>query len=184
MLNFEIVLAVAGAILVSYQGKNAEARTPMVIIPMVLTAAILVAISTIGTKYFTDETNPWHYSAGYRWGYSIGLLSITLCIKEVRRQAPGMIRNGKFIGMVILSEGVLISATFLLKLGALTMGPVSLISALGSIQPALVLMYSLILASRFPSYFASWINKQTLIYQSLGVLAITIAVMIISLDST
>jgi len=92
-----------------------------------------------------------------------------------------VLRSRRFMGMVIAAE-LLVSVSLILRNGAINLGPVSLVAAVSSIQPTMVFLYSLALATFLPSRFGHWIAFKTIKPQVAGIGAITAGVVIISLQ--
>ena len=85
------------------------------------------------------------------------------------------------MGLLIAVE-IISSVSHLVRFAAISLGPVSLVAALGSAQPMLVLLYAMVLAAAYPSNFGTWITRRTLRTQVTGIVAITAAVAIISVQ--
>ena len=175
-----IVLAVVGAGLVSRQGAGVgrlwsqpQAQA------LALLAGLLFAVGNVMSKHFLDEEPFWHFYGSSRLGFSLGTLTV-LGMKDVRQRGFAMIRNIKFIRLWALDE-LLVTGAVIASLEALNRGPVSLISAVGALQPSVVLFYSLALARISPATFGSWISTASLPTQIIGTCAITAAVVLISL---
>jgi hypothetical protein len=93
-----------------------------------------------------------------------------------------MMRNRGFIGLTVLNIGGVVSASHAIRFAAVSLGPVSLVSALLSTQPAVVFLYSVGLATLAPTVFGGWITRGTIRLQIAGIAAITAAVAIITLE--
>ena len=175
-----ILLAVLGGVLVSWQGGHNGRRfgNPAAIL-LALGAAAFMAGSFVLTKHFVEDGGFWQFYAAYRLGFAPGFIWVAL-LPEVRRVAPGMVRNRGFMGLVLTAEGI-ISLVLLVRLAAVEMGEVSLVAAISAVQPALVFFYSLGLVTLYPAHFKGWITRGTLSPQFAGIASITAAVVIISL---
>ena len=175
-----IVLAVFGAIMVSYQ-RGAGSRTfgnPVAIVLTLISASFL-ALTFILTKHFIEDSGFWQFYVYFRFGFAIILLA-TFVMPEVHGSLLVMARNRGFVGLVFLNIIVIVSVSFGVRIAAVNLGPVSLVSAIGSAQPAMVFIYSLWLAKVSPSNFGDWITRRTLRPQVAGIGAIVAAVAIIS----
>jgi uncharacterized membrane protein len=85
--------------------------------------------------------------------------------------------------MYLLAE-ITITVSLILYYSAINMGPVSLVSALGALQPLLVLVYSIALALLFPAAFSGWITrgKSKLVPQLVGTAVLAIGIGIVSVQ--
>jgi hypothetical protein len=94
-----------------------------------------------------------------------------------------MTKRPGFLALVFLEETVIVTLAMITRLAAISMGPVSLVAAFSSAQPAMIFIYCMILAKVYPQVFASWITRSTIKTQIAGMLAIAAAVIIIALSS-
>ena len=177
-----VPLAVMGGILVTWQGGGDIRRfgDPLTML-LALSAALCFGVSIILTKQWVEEETFWQFYAFGKLGHAAGMLGITLMVADVRRMALGSARNRGFMGYIALNQGLVTGAS-MVNLGAVILGPVTLVSAIGSLQPASVFLYSLILATLFPASFRTWITWRTLRPQTAGILAITGAVALITIS--
>ena len=175
-----IVLAVVGAILVSWQGSQGS-RTfgnPLVMLLAGASAALL-AVSFILVKHFLEDGNFWQFYNASRLGFASVMLGLIL-LPEVRRVAPGMVRSWGFMRLMI-SVQIIISVALVVRYQAVDLGTVSLVAAISAVQPTLVFFYSLGLATLSPANFGGWITRSTMRPQVAGIAAITAGVVLIVL---
>ena len=175
-----IPLAVTGAVLVSWQGetKGLGFGNPTVYL-LALGAALFFAVSLVLIKHFVTEDNLWQFYGASRLGFALGMLSVII-LPEVRHGVLGMVRSRGFMGFVSLVEGTVTVAN-IVNLGAIALGPVSLVAAL---QPTLIFFYALVLAALSPAIFGGWVTKSTLRPQIAGLTAITAGVVLITYSQT
>ena len=101
-----IILAVVGAILVSWQkaddgGLFGNPAVP----PLTLLAAGLLAMSFVMAKWALENGEFWQFFGAYRIGFAPVMLAVGM-IPRTRGSAPGMIRNRGFISLMVLVEGL------------------------------------------------------------------------------
>ena len=174
--------AVLGAVLVSWQkGEDSRVFGDPAVVLLALAAAVALAVSFVLSKYFLEGGFSWLFLGSYRLGFAVAMLWVTV-LPGVRRTALGMGRNRGFMGLVALAEGI-VTVVLIVRFAAVILGPVSLVTAVSSVQPGLVFLYSLGLATLSPAYFGSWISRGTLRPQMAGIAAITAGVVIISLQT-
>lgn len=174
-----VALAVLGAVLVSWQrapgaGIFSQSRAQ----GFAFVAAIFTALAVVESKYFLEGEPFWVFFGASRLGLGIGLLAV-LGMSEVRSTGLKFIGNRRFMGLMVITSA-LASVSVGATLGALSLGPASLVSAIGGLQPTVILMYSLVLARVSPTGFGGWITVKNLPIQTTGIAAITAAVAIIS----
>ena len=178
-----ILLAVVGAILVSWEGDSASGRFghPAALL-LALGASAGWALSFILSKHFLEDGHFWQIFASYRLGFSAVML-MGVGSRRVRTSSVRLVRDATFVQLMVVAE-LIITVVVITRFAAVSLGPdVSIVAAISAVQPALVFFYSLVLAGVSPLMFGSWVNKGTFFTQSGGILAITAAVVIISLQS-
>ena len=176
-----VVMAVMGGVLVLWQGgKDSRSFGNPLPILLALAAAVFMAVSIVLAKEFLESDTFWQFFGTFRLGVATIMLW-TFGLPDVQRELGTVVRSPKFMGMVIIAE-LLVSVSLVVRNGAINLGPVSLVAAVSSIQPTMVFLYSLALATFLPSRFGHWIAFRTIKPQVAGISAITAGVVIISLQ--
>ena len=176
-----VVLAVSGGVLVSWQRSTGVRTFGDPIVPVLaLSAAVLMAVAFVLTKHFLEGDVFWQFTGGYRLGMAMVMLNL-IALPEVRKSAPGMVRDRGFM-VLVLTVQIFVSVALIVRSLAINLGPVSLVAAISSIQPSIVFFYSMGLATLFPIKFKDWITRGTLRPQIAGITVITAGVVIISLQ--
>ena len=176
-----ILLAVFGAIFVSWHGNSAKGNfgDPRTI-TLALISAVFMALTFILTKYFVERLDFWQFYVAFRLGFALTLLA-TIVMPEVHRSLYQMARNRGFMGYIFLNVGIIVSISFVVRFLAIRAGPVSLVSAIGSISPGMVFIYSILLANIWPSKFSHWVTRSTMVPQVIGIIFIATGVSVISI---
>ena len=177
-----IVLSVLGAGLVTWQGRLSggvfsQPRAQV----YALLAAFIFASSNIVASRILDNEPLWDVFAASRIGIGVAMGLAALCTADVRQHALGLWRRPGFTGLVVLSE-VTASGAIALNLGAISLGPVSQVSAIGALQPAVILVYSIVLMRLLPRIFPDWVTASNIPTQVIGIAAISAAVVMIALQ--
>ena len=177
-----VPLAVMGAMLVSWQGTGGLSRfgDPLTVL-LAVCGALLFAGSLALSKHFVTDETFWQFYGSSRVGHGIAMLVFSLLAVDVRRSALKEAGNRPFMGCVVLGEFV-ITGSNLAALGAVILGPVSLVAAIGAMQPISVFVFSVALATLFPASFGHWITRTALRPQAAGIAAITGAVVLITMS--
>lgn len=192
-----ILLSVAGAGLVTWQGGDGAVVSgqggAVAILYRVrgyfsqpkaqgfaFMAAFFFASSSVFASWVLDSEPFWDVFAASRIGLGIGAGGAALCTANVRRHALGMIRVPSYMALVVLSE-ITVSVAILLNLRALDLGPASEVTAIGALQPAVILAYSVGLFLLWPRMYAEWVTTKSIVTQVLGIVAISVAVVLIAL---
>ena len=176
-----IVLAVTGAVLVSWQGGGGPTFGNPAVPLLALAAAAVLAVSFVLSKYFLEDGDFWQFLASERMGVAVPMMSVAL-LPGVWRGALGMVRHRGFMGLVALVQAI-ITLVLLARFGAIDQGPVSLVAAISSVQPAMVFLYALALATLYPATFGAWITRRTLLPHTIGIGILTCGVIIIALEA-
>ena len=145
-----------------------------------LIAAFLFASSSVVASYVLDSEPFWDVFAASRIGLGVGAGGAALCTANVRRGALGMVRVPSYMALVVLSE-ITVTGAILLNLRALDLGPASEVTAIGALQPAVILAYSVALLMLWPRAFSDWVTTKSMVTQLLGIVAISLAVALIAL---
>ena len=178
-----IAMASLGAGMVSWTGGESSRgfMAPKVIV-LALASALAWATANILTKQFVDDESFWQLYFGSRAGFGATMLLLIIS-SEVRRGAKTEWRSRPLIGLFLLAE-VIVTISLILYYSAINLGPVSLVSAIGAIQPLTVLIYSIGLALLLPAVFGSWVTKGRgkLVPQLIGTLVLAVGVSIVSIQ--
>lgn len=178
-----IAMASLGAGVVSWTGGETSRgfMRPKVIV-LALVSALAWATANILTKQFVDDDSFWQLYFGSRAGFGAVML-LLIFSSEVRRGARTGWRSRPLIGLFLLAE-VIVTISLILYYTAINLGPVSLVSAIGAIQPLTVLIYSIVLALLFPAIFSGWVTRGRgkLVPQLVGTLVLAVGVSIVSVQ--
>lgn len=178
-----IVMASIGAGIVSWTGGESSRgfMTPKVI-ALVLVSAFAWATANILTKQFVDDDSFWQLYFGSRAGFGLVML-VLIFSSEVRREAGTGWRSRPLVGLFLMAE-IIVTVSLILFYSAIKLGPVSLVSAVGAIQPFAVLVYSIALALLFPALFSGWVTRgrKRLVPQIIGTLVLVVGVSIVSVQ--
>lgn len=125
------------------------------LIPVTL-AAVLYAAVSLAIKYVYENTN---FYTGYMYfalGMGLGALFYIYVMLYARQKQvlKGIIHknNLKILIVLVIAEAVNVSAEFFQGL-AISKGPVSLVKAVGNIQPVYMLLIAILLYPFFPKFF-------------------------------
>ena len=178
-----IVMASLGAGIVSWTGGESSRQfIPPRVIVLSLLAALTWAIANVLTKLFVEDAPFWQFNFGSRLGFGMVML-ILIFNSEVRHDARTGWRSRPLWALFLLAE-IIVTISLPLYFLAIKLGPVSLVSAVGAIQPLTVLIYSIGLALLSPAIFGHWIahEKDKLVPQLVGTLVLAVGVSIVSVQ--
>ena len=166
-----ILVAVFGVFCVSWTGSTNTTRlTDFSIAVLALTAGLTWAGSNLLSKLVLTDQNIWHVYILSRIGISVTLMSLGV-IKDVRYRALFAWKDRYLVIILVLAE-LIANVGLVFNFLAIHLGPVSLVSAVLSIQPMIVLIYSVGLALILPWKFGTWINQQKFLQQLFGIICI------------
>ena len=178
-----IVMASLGAGIVSWTGGESSRQfIPPRVIVLALLSALAWASANILTKLFVEDAPFWQFNFGSRVGFGMVML-ILIFSGEVRRDVRTGWRSRPLWALFLLAE-IIVTISLPLYYLAIKLGPVSLVSAVGAIQPLTVLIYSIGLALLFPAIFGDWIarGRGKLAPQLIGTLVLAAGVSIVSVQ--
>ncbi len=176
-----VIMAVGGAVIVSWNGVNApQAFIPRTMFVYTLVAALAWALSNVISKGFIRPEVFWQLYWASRIGSPLILLTLG-AFPKVRNEAASAWRSRTFIVLLLVAE-TLVSVGIIIYFAAINLGPVSLVSAIGAIQPLAVFVYSLVLVNLSQGQFGTWVTRGTVRSQLVGIAVITAGVALISLQ--
>lgn len=165
-----------GAILVS-QKDSIKLRFNKAFWFMVLSSGTF-ALSAIITKYLLNFADYWTIFAYLKGGAIVALLPIIFLnfnglIDTIKKN------SNKAFGAMAASETLNVLAGLLLTL-AISVGSVTLVTALSSIQPFIVLVFSLFVSIFYPTIFKEDLKKANIFIKIIATLLIFIGVVLIT----
>ncbi len=167
-----IILLVSSAILVSYKRTGSKMKFSFYSIGLMLVFGLIWASGQVLSKWSFNFTNNmsflfWSFVGG------IGAGALLLTFKSLRKDFFADIKRMGKTGWCI--RGVGTSFYFIALVSfytALSMGFVSIIGAITSIQPFLVFVYSLIFSVFLPKVMREEINRYAILMKLLAVIVI------------
>lgn len=169
------LIVLFGLIFISIDFFNKKFKTKKKTILYMISVAIIVAISGVIFKYVTIEGDFWVSSF---WEYVglgfIGLL-IYLFVPKYRDEFMFMHKmGGRKIFMVNITSELLTISGNLMTNFALLLAPVSMVYLIGSFQPAIVLILTIIGTKFFPHIINENISNKVLCQKIVAMAIITI----------
>ena len=140
-----------------------------------LLVCLIVAISGIIFKYVTIEGNFWVSSFWEYFGLGLTGFLIFLFIPKYREEFMHMNRTGgkKIFIVNIVTEFLTISGNLVTNF-ALLLAPVAMVYLVGSFQPAIVLLLTIIGTKFLPHIIKEDISRKALIPKFIAILLMTI----------
>ena len=134
---------------------------------LLLSSTVIYAVATILLKWATYEYSVLTIAAHQGFGIALGGISI-LALPHVRRGMQRVLRQNPFkvIGIMSLNEGAS-QVSKLLRLAAISAGPVALVSAVGSTRVFLGVWLGALLTSISPMIFKEDIRRGSLALKTL-----------------
>lgn len=174
-----IVLVVIGVGLVSWHGgRGGGEGGGLYAVLLTLSGALVFAVAIVVSKSYLEEGDFWEFYAVSRVTFAFGLVSV-VGLPHVRRGALAAAKIHGFLKYVAFVE-VMITASIVTYVGAVALGPVARVAAFSALQPSVILLYSLVLASRFQPRFGHWIARSTIKPQLAGIAVITTGVVFVT----
>lgn len=174
-----IAMLVASSALISHK-KTESGRKRSASLKYALAFALMVAVYSIATKYLLGTMDYWSY---FFWSFAGVTINVPflLSFKSVRsdfRKLVGVM-DARTLGVCVFKEGIWLAGD-VLSLLAISLGPVSIVSALGSLQPFFVFAIATMLSIFMPSVLKEDIEKGHLIEKLAAALMIFVGIWLIS----
>lgn len=142
-----IFLVVAGSIVVSVRKGEGRHTVSGMLLPSVV-ASFLLGASAVLTKYSLTTLSFWDSVVARQMGSFLAVLPIGIIL--VMRQSGGQFQNPKPVLFSGASEVVFMIGMVMITLAS-SLGPISLVSAAGAVQPLFVLLWLFLLGRRHVS---------------------------------
>jgi drug/metabolite transporter (DMT)-like permease len=164
MQIFGSVIVLFGTSIMSIDFASEKRRFKKKPVLYMLVACVLVALSGVMFKYVTIEDNFWVSSFWEYAGLGLTGLCLYMFVPKYRKEFMDMNRAGgrKIFALNTASELATVSGNLLTNF-ALLLAPVTMVYLVGSFQPAIVLMLTILSTKFFPHIVTENISKKVLI---------------------
>ncbi len=174
------VLLVASALLVSYRAPIGGGQ------PLLSPALkhlsffwLFAALFAIGVKYLLDFMDEWHLFIWASLGTLLAILPL-LADRSIRSEIMGYLSGGTFLWRAMLVEEFFDFLGRLFSIFAFALGPVSLVSAVGALQPTITLLYVLLLGLFLPGLLEEELERRTLALKFIAGVMVVVGVYLVS----
>lgn len=179
---FAVLATVAGTVLVSLQRDDGASKTRLQkSFFILLAAALMSAISSVGYKYALETLNFWNMFTVNGICVVIVILFFTLR-KSTLQELKTLVQRNQKMGLLIGNQ-LFAAIGGVLGFVAIANGPVALASTLMNIRPAFVFIFSLVISRFYPNLLNERLNRKTIPVKLIGIVLITGGVVIIGLSS-
>ncbi len=176
ILNYiGILLMIVAAILVGYKKTKNKRFFSSKAIFLTLLATLIISINQVISKNILNSMNDWTFIFWLTTGFLIAGLLLFIPRNNRRRFITEIKANNIKIIIPLRLIGLLIylaAAAAFYK--SVSLGNISIISGLGSVQPFFVLLYAIVLTKLKPEFLREEIDKRTLVFKFLSVVLIII----------
>jgi len=168
-----IALLVLSAFLISYK-KMGKKFTISIAIVLILFYAFGTASMKVLTKYALNNIDYWSFFSWSLVGDLLGAFLLLIPSKIRKNFIKHMLEIDKKTLLIVLIADLLSWVGYIFLFIATSIGKVSLVTALMSIQPLIVFMFTIILTVRKPKILKEEINKTSLLFKSMAVILILV----------
>lgn len=163
-----IVLVVLGGIQISLRG-GISGSLPRWIrgLPFLLATGVGQGVGLFAAKFALEDLSLWTVFIFQQ----LGLLAVFIFFAHPRawRDLISVLRDKKFLALMLAGEGVLPFGALILPLWAVSLGPVSLVAALLATRPLFVLTCSSILSNRRWQVMEEATEPGALVYKAVAI---------------
>jgi len=170
-----IFLMIIGAIMISFKKGAIRITSEKAFIFMII-VAFLCAVSTIIMKYLLNFADFWTIFSYIRIGSFIAITPI-FCL-NFKDFSNIIKKRKKVVGVIICSRTVSLVARLLLTI-ALSLGYVTLVNALTSVQPFFVFLYATILSVFYPKILKEELRKEIIGLKLIAIIMIFVGAILI-----
>lgn len=169
-----IALLVVSAVLMSYRkvlGKHKFLSTGMILI---LIWGMIWAGYQVATKWMLGSADVWSFTLWTLVGTLIsGMLMIL--VPKIRKEFISDVKRSKAVVYAVrITTSMLYLVAMLSFYFAISMAPISIVSAMPSVQPAFVLLYVLLFSAFLPKILREENTRSAIILKALAVILIFI----------
>ena len=157
-----ILLIVAGALMISMK----KSRLGKAFWLMVL-GSLSLAINQVLTKYLLGFADFWTIFSWTRFGAFISLIPIYLAYSK-RLKDTVQEKGSKVIAFVSFNELLYLTGMVLITYAA-SVGPITLVNALSSLQPMFVFIFAVMLSIFFPRILEERVKGRTLLLKLIAI---------------
>jgi len=171
-----IILLMVGAILISSKGLSRISLGKA--FWWMMLSVIAISINALLTKYLLNFADYWTIFAWTRIGAAIGIIPITyIYLPELINTVK---QYGKKVVAVISANETLNLFGILSVTIAVSIGYVTLVNALSSVQPFFLLLFAVILSIFYPSILKKEIGKSVIFQKLLAIILMFIGAILIT----
>jgi uncharacterized membrane protein len=167
------LLLVASALIVSYQKVKKKLHLSKGI-TLILFYALGLAIMGIFTKYVLGSIDYWSFFFWNLVGNMLGCIVLILMPNIRKRLKKDVSNMDRRLFLTVLFVDLIAWSGYLFYYIATSISYVSLISAIGSIQPMIVFIFTLIITIHKPQILKEEISGKSILLKSLAVILIFI----------
>ncbi len=173
------MLLVVSAILVSYRPLPGRSIAVSPALKHLFFFWIFASIYSIEIKYLLSFMDEWHLFIWSSLGTLLAVLPF-LADSRIREETLGFFRMSRFLTVAILVEEIFDFLGRLLSIFAFSSGPVALVSAVGALQPCVMLIYILGLSLFMPGLLEEEVGRRTLALKLAAGVLVVIGVYLVS----
>ena len=147
---------------------------------ILLGASLVMGVAFVVSKEATNQMNVWAIQAFRAASMGAGVLALQArgpALREARRT----LRDRRAVGMLVLTEGIMAPIAAFMFVVALSLGPVSLVSAVSSSRPLIVLGMSALLSTGLWNVLGEPLDRRTLGIKLISTLLIVGGVAVLAL---
>jgi uncharacterized membrane protein len=147
---------------------------------LMIISSFLLAVYNIALKYLYSFNDFYTIFIWVQVGSFLAFLQL-FTLKRFRNYLTQTYKtSNKRIGVVIVGEQAVAYISLACSNYAISLGPVALISAVGSVQPLFVLLFATIVSLQFPQVLDESMSRADFLLKGLGIIAIFVGACIIN----
>ncbi len=155
------MLLVISAILVSYRPLPGRSIAVSPALKHLFFFWIFASLYAIEIKYLLSFMDEWHLFIWSSLGTLLAILPF-LADSRIRDETLRFLKMSRFLTVAVLVEEIFDFLGRLLSIFAFSLGPVALVSAVGALQPCIMLIYVLGLSLFMPGLLEEEVDRRTL----------------------
>ena len=147
---------------------------------ILLGASLVMGVAFVVSKEATNHMNVWAIQAFRAASMGAGVLALQARANALR-EARRMLGDRRAMGTLVLTEGIMAPTAAFMFVVALSLGPVSLVSAVSSSRPLIVLGFSALLSTGLWNMLNEPLDRRTLGLKLVSTVLIVAGVAVLAL---
>jgi uncharacterized membrane protein len=164
-----VTLMILGAALISYRRDNIKRIIPISLILILVATNFLYSLDQTLSKMSLNQISFWPFLMMFMFGRFI-LALVGLAIPSVRRKFYSEVKElERNFAVTLVSGSIMWSLAIIFFFYAASLGPITLVSTIGSISPLFTLFFAILITRYLPRALKEGIDRTTVVLKLVAI---------------